>query len=153
MVVTRLTRNQLAGNTARGFESLHLRQKGQPALWAGCPFSWRDGGIRIEIEHPGGVFICQCKHWQIPLFFAVSRKAKNANEYPPSRSPVTCSKGPPFGGLFWQLAGFLFSRIVLQEIPSVLGGGAAFGFLEHLGKDPVVPIAGLLRHLGDGEGG
>ena len=27
VVVTRLTRNQLAGNTARGFESLHLRQK------------------------------------------------------------------------------------------------------------------------------
>ena len=27
MVVTRLTRNQLTGNTVRGFESLHLRQK------------------------------------------------------------------------------------------------------------------------------
>ena len=30
MVVTRLTRNQLAGQTARGFESLHLRQKENP---------------------------------------------------------------------------------------------------------------------------
>ena len=33
MVVTRLTRNQLAGNTARGFESLHLRQKRQDTFW------------------------------------------------------------------------------------------------------------------------
>lgn len=38
------------------------------------------------IGHPSGMFICQCKHWQIPLFFAVSGKAKNADEYPPSLS-------------------------------------------------------------------
>ena len=39
-------------------------------------------GIRIIIEHPGGVFIDQCKHWSILLFlFAVPRKAKrNASE-------------------------------------------------------------------------
>ena len=101
-----MTRNQLAGNTARGFESLHLRQKGQPALWAGCPFSWRDGGIRIEIEHPGGVFICQCKHWQIPLFFAVSRKAKNANEYPPSLFPISARKARLLAGFSGGLEGF-----------------------------------------------
>ena len=29
----------------------------------------RDGEIRIKIEHPSGMFIGQCEHWLIPLFF------------------------------------------------------------------------------------
>ena len=66
-----------------------------------------DGGIRIVIEHPSGVFICQCEHWQIPLFFAVSRKAKKADEYPPSFSPVLHSKkARRLAGLSGGLEGF-----------------------------------------------
>ena len=44
VVVTRLTRNQLEGNTSRGFESLHLRQKTQPHRGLGFVLekSWRD---------------------------------------------------------------------------------------------------------------
>ncbi|MDY4634447.1 MAG: hypothetical protein SO441_02715 [Candidatus Limivicinus sp.] len=55
----------------------------------------RDGGIRINIEHPGGVFICQCEHWQIPLFFLW----KNANGYSPSPPKIKACL----------LAGFYFS--------------------------------------------
>ena len=35
VVVTRLTRNQLTGNTVRGFESLHLRQKSRMRMRSG----------------------------------------------------------------------------------------------------------------------
>lgn len=47
---------------------------------------------------------------------------------------------------------FSFSLTGLQEVPAVLGRGDALGLLEHLGKDPVIPVARLLRHLRNGEG-
>ena len=67
---------------------------------AGCCFLMRDGEIRINIEHPSGMFICQCEHWQILLFFLW----KNANGYSPSPpEKSTCFRkcffqgNPPFG--------------------------------------------------------
>lgn len=53
MVVTRLTRNQLTGNTVRGFESLHLRQKGPPF---GGPF-WRSEVFEYKSNTPAESFI------------------------------------------------------------------------------------------------
>ncbi len=60
VVVTRLTRNQLTGNTVRGFESLHLRQKhkGLPVgrslvLWMKVP---RDLNPRALGNVPGARF-------------------------------------------------------------------------------------------------
>ena len=38
-------------------------------------------GLECVIESVGGAFIRQCAHWQIPLFFRVSRKRKNANKH------------------------------------------------------------------------
>ena len=50
MVVTRLTRNQLEGNTSRGFESLHLRHKKGKGVPQGTPFPflWFSKGFERE---------------------------------------------------------------------------------------------------------
>lgn len=42
---------------------------------------------------------------------------------------------------------------ITLKIPAVLGGRDALGFFEHLGEHPVIPVAGLLRHLRNGQGG
>lgn len=46
----------------------------------------------------------------------------------------------------------LFLCVLSQKIPAVLGGRDALGLFEHLGEHPVVGVAGLLRHLRDGQG-
>ena len=50
----------------------------------------------------------------------------------------------------------LFLCVLFQKIPAVLGGRDAVGLFEHLDEHldehPVVGIAGLLRHLRDGQG-
>jgi len=51
------------------------------------------------------MFISQCKHWLILLFFAVSRKAKNAGEYPPLFSFFSAGYWNPNGGPFWRDGG------------------------------------------------
>ena len=46
VVVTRLTRNQLTGNTVRGFESLHLRQKPVPLCGLAFLIDWDENPRR-----------------------------------------------------------------------------------------------------------
>ena len=72
-------------------------------LPVGCSFSMRDGEIRIQIEHPSGVFICQCEHWQIPLFFLW----KNANGYSPSPPEKSTCKSKCFFQRNKSLSGFV----------------------------------------------
>ena len=55
------------GKNANGYSPSPPKIKA--CLLAGFYFYPRDGEIRINIEHPSGMFIGPCAHWLIPLFF------------------------------------------------------------------------------------
>ena len=138
------------------FESsnLSISAKIKACLLAGFYFYLRDGEIRIKLEHPSGMFIGQCEHWLIPLFFLW----KNANGYSPSppkrtvRLPAGCS----FSMRIYESSFRLLGPDVLVHgldhvlvVGELVGGDIAGGCVDQLfraSRRPCKPpCAGALR--------
>ena len=127
-------RARTIGNRVRVKSSSRVRISPSPPkrtvhLLVGCSFSMRDGEIRIKIEHPSGMFICQCEHWQILLFFLW----KNANGYSPSPPEKSTCKSKCFFQRNKSLSGFVncgaWNMASPCEMPAAWGD--LFHFPQH----------------------